>query len=118
MSRVLYIEDMKECYYQTKKVFGDKTRVCWVKKITPEFYEKIIKHLGKYDKVIVDVNLDYSQPETEEGIEVIKELRKESPNLEIICISSENKKEKALKAGADKFMYKKQFWEESGKQKR
>jgi CheY-like chemotaxis protein len=107
--RILYIEDMKECYELTKNLFGNNTRVCWIKKITPLF-ERIKKNLNDYNKAVVDVNLDYSKPETEEGINIIRELRETSPNLEIICISSENKEEKALKAGANKFVYKKQFW--------
>jgi len=112
--KVLYIEDMKRDYELTKKVFGDSVRVCWIKKITPLF-EKIKNNLGDYDKIIVDVNLDCSKPETEKGIDIIKELRKTSPNLEIICISSENKRKKALEAGANRFIYKKQFWEENGR---
>jgi len=112
--RILYIEDMKECYKLTKEVFGEKARVCWIKKVTPEF-DRIIKYLGNYNKVIVDVNLDYSKPETEEGIDTITKLKKASPNLEIICVSSEDKREKAQKAGANKFMFKKKFWEENGR---
>ena len=108
---------MKECYELTKDAFRG-SRVCWVRKISPSF-NNIARHLKNYRKAVVDVNLDISRPETEEGLEVIKRLRGYSDTLPIICISSENKKEKSLEAGANKFIFKKQFWSrEDGRQKR
>lgn len=108
-NRILYIEDMKRCYHLTKESLSPKSELRWIRKITPAF-DKIEKYLTSYDKVIVDVNLDISNPETEEGLEIIKRLRKMSKDLSIICVSSEDKKIESLQSGANEFIFKKQFW--------
>ena len=113
-NRILYIEDMKKCYELTKEVLGNDVNIRWVKKITYEF-DKIISHLETYDSVIVDANLNDSIPETEEGIDIIRKLRETSSDIEIICISIVDKRKKALDAGANYFMFKRQFWENNGR---
>lgn len=114
--RILYVEDMRECYEKTKEAFRDED-VRWVKKITRSF-DEIKKYLRKYDKAVVDVNLDFLKLESEEGLNIIRKLREFRRDLEIICVSSQDYKEKALEAGANKFVYKKEFWKRDGRQKR
>lgn len=80
MEKVLYVEDMKKGYELTKDVLGSNVRVCWIKKITSPF-DRIAEHIEKYDRAIIDVNLNALQPETEEGLNVIKKLREISQIL-------------------------------------
>jgi len=106
--RILYIEDMRNCYDSTKDTF-DGVRICWIKKITPKF-DRIIGHLKKYDSILVDVNLNESKPDTKEGLEIIKKLKKFSEYIPIVCVSSWDYREESKQAGADLFMFKLQLW--------
>ena len=123
--KILYVDDMEECFNRTLEIFGNKYEIDWVD--TPlEAIKTIKKDISQYSAAIFDVNLSYdpSKPDNEqtaEGLELIAMLRKEANKqgvyLPIFCVSSNNNRESALERGANEFMWKKEFWFGKGKQK-
>ena len=121
MKKILYVEDMEECYKKTNKVLGNFFEIDWRKNYS-EAIDAINKNLDKYSVAIFDINLDYepylsNDEQTKEGVSLIKIIKKELKNkgisIPIICASSNGKlyRELSLKAGADVFLWKKEFWE-------
>lgn len=126
MKKILYAEDMEECYLQTKFHLGNKYELDW-KKNYAEALKAITENLKEYSAAIFDVNLDYNPnlPNAEQTrggldlIRIIKEKAKEQNiSIPVICATSNGEmyKELALEAGADVFLWKKEFWESKGKE--
>ncbi len=123
-NKVLYVEDIKECYEKTKSAIGKKFEIDWKTNYADAFIS-INKNLEQYSAGIFDINLGYNSSlpnnlQTTEGFDLIKRVHKERKNrnlhFPIICTSSNgNYKEKALKSGADLFLWKKEFWENGQK---
>lgn len=125
MKKVLYVEDMKECYEKTEKALGDLFEIAWRDNCF-DAIRSITRNLRDYSAVIVDVNLNYNpnlppNKQTTEGLELIKIVKKESKrqgiNIPIICASSNGVayEQLSLEAGADRFLWKKELWEGKGK---
>lgn len=128
--KILYIEDMEECYEKTKEALGSEFDIDW--RNNPfDAINAIIRHLPEYSAAIIDVNLSYnpnlpSDKQSADGLELIKIIKKESKrwskiqktNIPVICASSNGTQyEKAsYEAGADRFLWKKELWEGKGKE--
>ena len=126
MKKILYVEDMKKCYERTSETLGKTFEIDW-KNNYSEALNAIIKNLGEYSAAVFDVNLDYKpdlpdDKQTREGLDLIKilkeEAKKQSISIPIICASSNGAiyEPLSLKAGADKFLWKKELWEGKGKE--
>ena len=120
--KILYIEDMEECYEKTQQILSKKYDIDWKKNFLEGIKAIREEDVGQYCAAIFDVNLNYdhSKPnneQTEEGLYLMRILREKSNELPILCVSSENNKEAALRNGADIFMFKKEFWSGKGKEK-
>ena len=124
--KILYIEDMKECYEKTKEALGSEFDIVWRDNCF-DAIKTITRYLKEYSAAIFDVNLTYNPElpqdrQTTEGLTLIKILKKECQrqgvNIPIICASSNGELYKHLseQAGADKFLWKKELWEEKGKE--
>lgn len=97
---ILFVDDMKEVYDNIKN------------KIRMDYSDNKEGALNKiksvhYDLVVSDYCLGENSPTG--GLDVIKFAK--SKNIEAILISRDNHKKEALEAGADKFMFKKEFIE-------
>jgi CheY-like chemotaxis protein len=124
--KILYIEDMKECYKKTSEALGQDFEIDW-KKNSPDAINAIVKNLKKYSAVVSDVNL-YHNPnlpdneQTTEGLNLIKiakeEAERQGISIPIICVSKNGAlyEKLSLEAGARRFLYKKEFWEGKGKE--
>ncbi|MCX6750936.1 MAG: hypothetical protein NTZ83_05740 [Candidatus Pacearchaeota archaeon] len=119
--KILYVEDMKECYENTCKAIGDTFEIDWRKNYS-EAMNAITKNLGEYSAAVFDVNLNPADEQTREGLDLIKKLKEEAKkqgiSIPIICASSNGAlyKPLSLKAGAKRFLWKKEFWEGKGKE--
>jgi DNA-binding response OmpR family regulator len=109
--KILYVEDMKECFERTRNSLGRGYSVDW-----RETLEEGAKALceNEYSAVLIDINLYYdpskpSEEQTKEGLKLV-ELAREISDTPIICISARNNREESLRSGADLFMFKKEFW--------
>lgn len=123
--RILYVEDMEECFDITSNALGGEYELDW-RKDPLEAIKAIQENISQYSAAIFDVNLSYdsSKPDNEqtaEGLDLIKALREKVEAtgicLPIFCVSSNNNRESALERGANEFMWKKEFWSGKGKQK-
>ena len=123
--RILYVEDMEECFDITSNALGGEYELDW-RKDPLEAIKAIQENISQYAAAIFDVNLIYDplKPDTEqttEGLRLIKALRRKVEAIEIylpiFCVSSNNNRKGALEKGADEFMWKKEFWSGKGKQK-
>lgn len=118
--RILYVDDMKECFDNTLEALGEGYELDW-RKTALDAIKAIQENINQYDAAIFDVNLSDDDPSTTEGLSLIKRLREGAEArkiyLPIFCVSSQNNKESALEKGADEFMWKKEFWSGKGKQK-
>lgn len=121
MKKILYVEDMEDCYCQTKLCLGKDYELDW-KKNYSEALNAITENLDNYSAVIFDINLDYNpnlldKKQTREGLDLIRilkeEAKKQGISIPIICASSNGElyKQLALDAGADIFLWKEEFWE-------
>jgi hypothetical protein len=119
--KVLYIEDMKECYEKTSETLGKTFEIDWKNNYSDAF-DAINKNLRDYSAAVFDVNLDYNpnlpkNKQTREGLDLIKMTKKEAErqeiDLPIICASSNGELygKLSIEAGAKIFLYKKEFWE-------
>ncbi|MFH1521598.1 MAG: hypothetical protein ABIF18_01435 [archaeon] len=118
--KILYVEDERECYKKTLELFGEDFDFDWRRfngEVLPRIYNK---ELLKYSAGVFDVNLFYEphlpyNEQTKDGLILIKlakqEAEKNRIKFPILCISERNEEEVALKAGADLFMFKKEFWD-------
>ncbi|GAI24468.1 unnamed protein product [marine sediment metagenome] len=107
--RILYVDDMKECFDNTLRALGEGYEIDW-RKNPLDAIKAIQENISQYDAAIFDVNLFYdpSKPDTEqttEGLDLIKILRNKVKAtkiyLPIFCVSSNNNRESALEKGAD-----------------
>jgi CheY-like chemotaxis protein len=125
MKKILYIEDMKSCYDKTSEALGKDFEIDWKQNYSSGI-EALSKDLNQYSAGVFDVNLDYNpelpnDQQTREGLELIKlakqEREKKNLNFPIICASSNGTlyEKLAIQAGADIFLWKKEFWEGKGK---
>jgi CheY-like chemotaxis protein len=123
--KILYLEDMKECYEKTEKALGNIFEISW-RDNAFDAIKSITRNLRDYSAVIVDVNLNYNpnlpvNKQTTEGLELIKIIKKEFKRqgieIPILCASSNGTqyKKASLEAGADIFIWKKELWEDKGK---
>lgn len=124
--KILYIEDMKECYEKTNEALGETFEISWRDNCF-DAIKSITRNLREYSAVILDINLNYNpslpaNKQTTEGLSLIRIVKKEAErqgvNIPILCATSNGTQyEKAcLEAGADKFLWKKEFWEGKGKE--
>lgn len=125
MKKILYVEDMKECYERTRETIGNNFEIDWKNNYSGAF-DAITNNLMDYSAVIMDVNLNYKpdlplNEQTTEGLDLIKIIKKEAEkqkiNIPILCASSNGElyKKLSIKAGADIFLWKKEFWEKGNK---
>ena len=118
--KILYVEDMKECYENTSRALGGSFEIDW-KKNYSEALNAIKNNFEQYSAGVFDVNLDYKpglpmSKQSTEGFALMnlarEEREKKNIRFPILCASKNwNYKEGALKNGADLFFYKKEFWE-------
>jgi len=122
--RILYVDDMPVCEKKRRKTLnGAYYYLDWRR--TEKEGRAALEDLSQYDAVIFDVNLNYdsSKPDEEqttEGLGLIKLARRKSRRDEgellIFCISTGNYGGEAMKAGADVFMWKWEFFSGKGKE--
>ncbi|MFZ5955547.1 MAG: hypothetical protein ACOYT4_03905 [Nanoarchaeota archaeon] len=121
--KILYIEDMKECYEKTLAILKDKCEIDWKKTPLEAIWAIFDNRLKEYDLAIFDVNLTYDarrkiEELPREGLELIamakKRLKELKSDLRILCVSKGNYKEEALKKGANAYYWKREFWEGKG----
>jgi len=126
MKKILYVEDWKECYEKTCKAMGKTFEIDWRKNYS-EALNAITENLNDYSAAVFDINLDYNpnlpdNEQTTEGLDLIKILKKEAKkqgiSIPILCASSNGTlyEPLSLGAGADRFLWKKEFWEGKGKE--
>jgi CheY-like chemotaxis protein len=126
MKKILYIEDMKECYEKTKDSIGKDFEIDW-KENPFDAIKAITRHLPEYSAAIVDVNLSYNpklplDKQSAEGLFLIGIIKQESKrqgvDIPIICASRNGElyKEPSINAGANAFLWKKELWEGKGKE--
>lgn len=126
MKKILYVEDMQECYENTCKAMEGTFEIDWRKNYS-EALRAITENLKDYSAAVFDVNLDYKpdlpdDKQTREGLDLIKilkeEAKKQGISIPILCASSNGTlyKPLSLEAGADKFLWKKEFWKGKGKE--
>jgi CheY-like chemotaxis protein len=119
--KILYIEDIEECYKKTNETIGKSFEIDWKNNYSDTF-DAINNTLINYSAIIVDVNLDYDpnksdSEQTRQGLDFIKmakrEMERQEINIPIICASSNGKlyKKLSLEAGADIFLWKGELWE-------
>ncbi len=119
--KILYIEDMKKCYENTCKAMGETFEIDWKNNYSDAF-DAITRNIGEYSAAVFDVNLDYNpnlpdNEQTAEGLNLIRMFKREAErqeiNIPIICASGNGKlyEKLSLEAGANKFLWKKEFWE-------
>jgi len=123
--RILYVEDMEDCFNNTLKAIGRQYELDWIKNSLDAI--KVIKgDINQYSVAIFDVNLSYdplkpNNEQTTEGLELIamlrEEVNKQGIDFPIFCVSSNNNRKNALEKGANEFMWKEEFWNGKGKQK-
>lgn len=123
--KILYIEDMEECYERTNEIFKKNFEIDW-KKNYDDALNAIQGNFEQYFAGIFDVNLNYNpslpiEMQSTEGFELIalakKERERKNLSFPILCASSNiDYKEGALKRGADIFLCKKELWEGKGKE--
>ena len=127
MKNILYIEDMEECYLQTKFSLGENYNIDW-KRNYSDALRAITNCLNEYSAAVLDVNLDYNPKlsyaeQTREGLDLIRILKEEAKkkgiSIPILCASSNGElyKQLALEAGADIFLWKKELWKDGGRKK-
>lgn len=111
--KILYVEDMEECFERTKKILGETFELDWKK----GYIETIKAIYGNnfYNIAIIDVNLGWGDSNSKEGLELIPHIKTGKEGIPIIVYSINNYKEEALEKKADLFIFKKEFWEK-GKQ--
>lgn len=124
--KILYIEDMPECYKKTEEALGNDFDIDW-RKDGFSAIKAITSNLKDYSAAIFDVNLNYNpnKPENEqstEGLYLIRILKERCNRwgikIPIICASSNGTayEQFAIEAGADRFLWKKELWEGKGKE--
>lgn len=101
--KILFVDDMPICCRIFMTGLSGKHSMYWADNV-PEALDQIKKN--KYDLVITDWHLGDSFPNG--GSNVI--LAAYAWNIPVISISSENKKYEALEDGANRFVFKRQFW--------
>lgn len=100
MKKILFVDDMVEVYTKVRD------------KIIVDYSDNEQDAIGKinsnpYDLVISDYHLGENSPQG--GLEVIRAAK--TKGIEGILISREDHEKEGLDAGADKFMFKKEFIE-------
>lgn len=124
--KILYIEDMEDCYKKTSEALGNDFDIDW-KRGYSEAFNAINRYLGQYSAAIFDVNLEYNpnlpnDKQTTQGLDLIKMTKREAErqeiNMPILCVSSNGTRYEKLsmEAGADRFLWKKEFWKGRGKE--
>lgn len=119
--KILYVEDIKECYKKTSETLGKYFEIDW-KNNYFDALKAVTENLVNYSAVITDINLDYDvnkskDEQTREGLDLIEMLKREKERQEldipIICASSNGAlyQKPALEAGADIFLWKRELWE-------
>jgi len=114
--KILYIEDMEECYKKTSEALGKDFEIDW-KKNYSEALSAINNNLKQYSAGVFDVNLEYikdlpMEKQSTEGLELITLAKEKNIHFPIVCASKNPEyREPAIKNGADKFLCKKEFWE-------
>jgi len=103
MSRILFVDDMRECYQLFMAGLPKEHYVYWAQ--SREEAEKQLED-QVYDLVISDYHLTDADPEG--GLEVISKAS--SSGLPVLSISKENHREEALSHGAKKFNFKRDFF--------
>lgn len=100
MNKILFVDDMPEVYAKLRS----PTNMDYVNNFEDA---KSVLYFKRYNLLITDFHLGKEAPKG--GLELIKIAK--SIGIEAILISTENHEEEALEAGADKFIFKKEFIE-------
>jgi CheY-like chemotaxis protein len=119
--KILYIEDMKECYEKTNEALGKNFEIDW-KSNYSDAMDAINGNLIDYSAVISDINLNYdpnksNNEQTREGLDFIEMIKKETErqgiDIPIICASRNGElyEKLSIEAGAKMFLWKKELWE-------
>lgn len=117
---------MKECYEKTIEALGEDFEISWRDNCF-DAIKSITRNLREYSAAVIDVNLNYNpnlpdDKQTTDGLELIKIVKKEAErqkiNIPILCVSSNGTRYEGLsiQAGADRFLWKKEFWKGRGKE--
>jgi len=101
--KILFVDDMPICCRIFMKGLSRKYETYWAKN-REEALRQIKK--GNYDLVITDYHLGDESPEG--GLDVIAESCRQG--LSVISISKENRRNEALDSGANRFVFKKEFF--------
>ena len=124
MKKILYVDDMKECYEKTKEALGDVFEIDW-KDNYVKGLNAIKEHFEDYSAVVFDVNLNYNprlkkNMQTTKGLDLIEIAKIErimgGVTTPILCVSANGRyRRPALHRGADLFLWKKEFWNGKGR---
>lgn len=101
--RILFVDDMSKCCKDFMKGLSGNYSVYWTK--TKKEALKQIKE-NRYDLVITDYHLGNDDPKG--GLDIITNSYNRS--IPVISISKENNKNEALNSGANRFVFKKEFF--------
>jgi len=100
MNKTLFVDDMPEVYAKLRSPLDMD--------YASNFEDaRFMLYCRRYNLLITDFHLGEKEPKG--GLELIKIAK--SIGIEAILISSQNHEEEALEAGADKFIFKKEFIE-------
>ncbi len=102
-TEILFVDDMPICCRIFMQGLSGNYSTYWAKN-KDEALNQIKK--GNYDLVITDYHLGDEAPEG--GLDIIAESSKQ--NLLVISISKENHRNEALSSGANRFVFKKEFF--------
>lgn len=103
-TKILFVDDMPICCRIFMEGLSGKYETYWAKN-REEALRQIKK--GNYDLVITDYHLGDESPEG--GLDVIMKAYNE--NIPVISISKENRRNEALDSGANRFVFKKEFFD-------
>ena len=108
--RVLVVDDMEVCYANLaglREVPGYNVQLDWAQ-TRSEALRVLGENPGFYDWVVSDYHLGIEDPEG--GLGVIEGARNISSGIGIIAMSRENMESKMLEEGADRFMFKREIF--------
>ena len=109
--RVLVVDDMQEVFDKLRGLerISNGNVHLYLFKTREEALSELRGNPEYYGWVISDYHLGYVAPQG--GLGVIKGARNINPGIGIVGMSRENHEDEMLDAGADKFMFKKQIFD-------
>jgi DNA-binding NtrC family response regulator len=104
-TNILFVNHIPDCCRKFMKGLSGKYSMHWSQNIQQAVYQA---RMNKYDLIITDVHL--SPDELAEGLFFIRQTREVDKNIPIICINEKYYKDVALIAGTDRFVFKREFF--------